>query len=165
MTYHGGRVSVIMAGGRGATLLDDTWTWDGITNGWTELTGQDDIFGDRTGHRMAYDPIEGAIVLFGGCTGGCSAFGDGPGDAVVDDTWSLNGGSWGAKTNGTDPTSRCCGGTANFDSASFDAVVYYGGQNVANPGGFDTFLYLWDWNGSTHDGAWVKCQGTNGACP
>lgn len=64
-----------------AGYLNDTWTWNGSR--WTLL--QPGISPPaRTHAMMAYDPANGAVILFGGL--GSSGF--------LNDVWSFNGTSW-----------------------------------------------------------------------
>ena len=63
------------------TRLNDTWTWDG-TN-WKQETPTA-VPPARSRSAMAYDPISGVTILFGGETD----------TGVVGDQWSWNGVNW-----------------------------------------------------------------------
>jgi hypothetical protein len=166
MAFHANRNTMIAAGGKGdPMLLDDTWEWRGFSLGWNDITGTVGTFGDRTGHRVAYDPVKKAIVLFGGCIGDCSTgLGEespGTTDTVVNDTWSLDGGTWLQRTVPSPPSIRCCTRMAFFD-AGFNHVVVFQGQDQDNPWGIPGVWY-WKWQGGG-GGQWIACTGTNEAC-
>lgn len=98
----------------------ETWTWDG-TN-WTQQTPADSPAGlSLTG--MAYVPLIGAVILFGGIdTGSC-----------VGDTWSWDGTNWTELSVGS-PGNRGTPLVANPTNA-----LLYGGYICTGTGGSDTW--------------------------
>lgn len=78
MAYDRVRQVVVMHGGdAGATILDDTWEWDGTC--WASVTtGRP---GRRWGAAMTFDEGAGKIVLFGGYDG----------TGFLADTWTYDG--------------------------------------------------------------------------
>lgn len=85
MVYDSRRGRVVLFGGRnGNTTFDDTWEFDG--RGWVRIpTTPAQTPAGRSNHAMAYDPINGVVVMFGGSN---SSF------APLDDTWEWDGESW-----------------------------------------------------------------------
>lgn len=63
MVYDIARGEVLMAGGRGLVYDNGTWTYNLTTNTWTGRSLQ--AWG-TTMHAMAYDPVHGVTVMFGG---------------------------------------------------------------------------------------------------
>ena len=61
--------------------LNDTWSFDPLTQEWTELHPANPPPA-RVYHAMAYDPISGKVILFGGRTG--------PGESSLSDTWAYD---------------------------------------------------------------------------
>jgi len=73
--------AVILFGGTDSTsYFDDTWIYDFATNTWTEVLPTGEIPPARAGHRMAYDPSSGTVLLFGGWNG----------TAYYNDTWTFD---------------------------------------------------------------------------
>src|SRR5262249_61811179 len=67
MAYAPASGKIIMFGGdTGATYLNDTWLFDGIT--WTEVTVNTPPPA-RAAAQMAYDSVTQKVVLFGGFKG------------------------------------------------------------------------------------------------
>ena len=92
------------------TLLGDTWEWDG-----TEWTQRDDVGPSRrAGATMAYDPVDGRLLLFGGSDG-----------ALRDDTWGWDGSHW-KQIADIGPRPRIGHAMASHGSG----VIVFGGQNV-----------------------------------
>lgn len=84
MAYDPVRQRTVMFGGRGATLLDDTWEWDGAA--WTtpQVTGERPAA--RSGHAMAYVPARATVVMVGS-----SEVADG---SMSDTVWEWDGTAW-----------------------------------------------------------------------
>ena len=78
---------------------------------------------------MAYDPVSGKIVMFGGFDG----------NAYLNDTWTFDGVTWTQVTANTPPPARAAAQMA-YDSVT-QKIVLFGGYNGANYLG-DT--WLWD---------------------
>jgi hypothetical protein len=138
MEFHAHRELVILYGGKGTSLLDDTWSWDG--DSWSEVLNLTDP-SPRTGARMVYDPSHENLVMFGGCTGSCGTF-ESQVSTVTDDSYTLNGGDWTLWSNAA-PDARCCAGMAYF-ADSFNRILVFGGAD--QNGVFDD---LWRWNFTT----------------
>ncbi|MFY9345466.1 MAG: kelch repeat-containing protein, partial [Planctomycetota bacterium] len=125
------RQELVRFGGRdlyGSAHRDDTWVWN---LGW-QLRTPAVRPPARRGAPMAFDPLRGVAVLFGGAnTGG-----------VLGDTWTWDGTVWVQQTPASSPPPRVYGAIA-FDPLR-GTVVLFGGQGA--PG------YLtdtWEWNGTT----------------
>jgi len=89
---------------------------------------------------MAYDPISGNVVLFGGYNG-----------AYLNDTWIFDGANWSKVSTPVAPPVRTAA-TMAFDRVS-RVIVLYGGYNGSNYLG-DT----WTWDGSTS--TWTQASPT-----
>lgn len=121
MAYDAARQRVVLFGGSdGATLFNDTWTWDG--NLWTQ-----DLAGlapsARRDHAMAYDAVRRRVVLFGGNDGG-----------VLADTWEWDGATWTRPSPAASPSPR------DRHAMAFDATR----GRVVLLGESDT----WEWDGT-----------------
>lgn len=84
--YDSQRGRMVLFGGlrqSGFLAYGDTWEYDGST--WTQVTGG---FSPqpRFGHAMAYDPVRGRVVMFGGA--------DQNNQIHADGTWEYDGTSW-----------------------------------------------------------------------
>ena len=127
------------AGPGNATVLDDTWTWDGNT--WTEVKASGP--GARMGASMAYDAASQTMVLFGGFNGGDY----GVASPYDGDTWTWDGTAW-TDTLVTGPPARA-GASMVYDPA-FATLVLFGGTDAyfyytAHGGALgDT----WTWDGT-----------------
>ncbi|MBK8975885.1 MAG: hypothetical protein IPM29_08150 [Planctomycetes bacterium] len=118
MAYDGTRGRVVMFGGRtrsGPVFLNDTWEWDGIN--WTPFTPAHSPSA-RMGHAMAFDPVSGRVLLFGGLPLG------GP---VADDTWEWDGVDWSRLAPAHAPTARMQATIATDLARS--RIVLYGGYD------------------------------------
>lgn len=135
-TYDPLSASVVLFGGCGYSLqtgcLNETWSYN-ASGGWVELdNGSGPSPSARQGPGMAFDPVMGAVILFGGDHLGTS----------LSDTWEWKAGSWRdltASLNGSPP--------ARFDSAMVwdppvDALVLYGGSQWDSA--------TWEFNGTWH---------------
>lgn len=79
IAYDPVRGGVVMFGGRGAQLYNDTWFWRSDLGLWVPIA-----FGGppaRQSHAMAYDPIDGGILLVAGS--------DGSTNGIRSDQWFL----------------------------------------------------------------------------
>jgi cysteine-rich repeat protein len=109
---------VVLFGGKSASgVRDDTWIWQG--GAWTEKLPPT-APSRRAGHVMAYDPIRGVVVLFGG---------NGAQAERYDDTWEWDGTSWTHRELVTRPTARAHAAMA-WDPAR-KRLVLFGGENSA----------------------------------
>lgn len=109
------------------SISDQTWEWDGTD--WTQASPTTSP-SSRFGAAMAYDPVRGVSVLFGGSTlsGGMA------------DTWQYDGTTWTQVTTPTTPPARV-NHPMVYDSAR-GTVVMFGGSSGANQLG-DT----WEFDG------------------
>jgi N-acetylneuraminic acid mutarotase len=61
-------------------VLGDIWSFDPITESWTERDPAGSLPVARSGHRMVYDPDTGTAIMFGGYTG----------EFDLNDTWAYD---------------------------------------------------------------------------
>jgi hypothetical protein len=151
MAYHDARQRVILYGGKcdsGVTGCNSngfygaTWSWDGSS--WTQLSGTGP--GDRSGHRMEFDPAlaTASIVMFGGyCGTGCGG--------LLNDTWKLPSiGNWSQCLPGTicanPPAARCCVGLA-YDARN-SILVLFGGSDSEDADAQTFYSDTWTFNGT-----------------
>ena len=135
------RARVLMFGGGSigatfpASLLADTWDWDGQF--WTQLA--DTGPSARGGHGMTFDSVAGNVLLFGGRSGENTWWGD---------TWLWDGHSW-IQVADSGPPPR-----ENFaictDPVRKRVVLFGGGTLPTGASVGDT----WEWDGSE----WVQRQ-------
>ncbi|MGH7551273.1 MAG: Kelch repeat-containing protein [Gemmatimonadota bacterium] len=120
-----GRVVVFGGWDRDDELRGDTWEWNGRELVRVATTGP----APRAGHEMAFDPVSGRCILFGG--GGEAG--------LFADTWAWDGETW--QRIATDgPPQRWFFGMATADD--WDRVVLFGGA-TDNGNLADT----WQWDG------------------
>ncbi len=82
MVYDPANGQVIMFGGQGsAGYMNDTWAYDPAANTWTNLNPSGQLPSARVYHSMAFDPVSGKVILFGG-------FGGAP--DFLFDTWAYD---------------------------------------------------------------------------
>jgi N-acetylneuraminic acid mutarotase len=72
---------ILLGGGDGNLLYNDTWAYDPGANTWTRLDPAGDLPPVRAGHSMVYDPGGGRVILFGGTGSGY----------YLNDTWAYGG--------------------------------------------------------------------------
>lgn len=120
LAYDPARGRTVLFGGFSAGSVDlaDTWEWSGT--GWTDKTPAAGSPPARDQHRMAYDPLRGKVVLFGGATAG--------GSPLFADTWEWDGDAWAQVPTPSGPAARFSHGMA-FDTVR-QRVVVFGGQGV-----------------------------------
>ena len=109
-----------------STRCRDTWLWDG--DDWVEVT-DDPATGPspRTGHSMAYDPTQSAVVLVGGL---CVEAGvDGSAQTTCADAWTWSGTQWTELPTPTGPLPRI-GQAMAYDPAAGQLLIF-GGQAPA----------------------------------
>jgi MYXO-CTERM domain-containing protein len=93
MVYDAAHGNIVLFGGNGtASILRDTWTWDGT---WTQASPAVSP-PERENHAMAYDETAMKVVLFGGLDGSTS-------DA---DTWTWDGTTWAQGSPAPAPLAR-----------------------------------------------------------
>jgi cysteine-rich repeat protein len=123
MTYDPIRRRVVVFGGRTSLAgtnseLNDTWAWDGTT--WIEIVGPSPS--KRSDTAVAFDPMRGVIVLYGGISDT---------NDVLADTWELDDSTWTPRTSSVPPGPRREHSMA-FDPVS-NKVLAYGGREMFGP--------------------------------
>ncbi|MCI4335930.1 MAG: PKD domain-containing protein [Thermoplasmata archaeon] len=109
------------------TYYNDTWEFSG--GRWTNITPTHSP-SPRFGFGIAFDPLEGEVLLFGGDAGS---------GAVLNDTWEFSGGSWSNLSIGHAPIPRFWPSMA-FDSAT-NNVVLFGGLSRSSSDLNDTWTF------------------------
>ena len=126
-------------------FLNETWIFQYGT--WTQLGIPNSPIG-RDGAGMAYDPVDGYTVLFGGM------------DSIgiyLNDTWTFTGTSGGGVWSEILPIKGPSGtyqGAMAFDSAT-GSVILYGGSNSTENQPMDGSNVTWNFSG----GMWTKVRG------
>ena len=142
MAFDTRRQRVILFGGQivGDNQTEDTWEWDGIS--W-ERRHPGDAEGvtapkGRYGHRMAFDPIRGETLLFGGRTS----------SGFVNDLWAWDGDRWqqlnASDWQATDIPSPRYWHEMVYDRSRSKLVLFGGRTSTIGAGQNDT----WEWDGS-----------------
>jgi hypothetical protein len=130
MVYDEARGELVLFGGAlssnvGAEL-QDTWVWDG--EDWVEKAPANSP-PRRTRHAMAYDPVNGEVVVFGGSQTG-----------PLGDTWVWDGETWHEKSPPVSPSPRI---SANMEfDHRLGKVVLFGGST-----GTTRHQDTWAWDG------------------
>ncbi|MEM7201654.1 MAG: hypothetical protein AAF628_15405 [Planctomycetota bacterium] len=139
MAYDPVRDRIVLFGGANGAYptgaFGDTWEWDGTT--WIERTVAL-APPPRFGHGMAWDPVRGRVLLFGGDS--TSAFG-----GELDDTWEWDGTQWRLLLPSASPSPRADAAMAT--DAGRGRIVLYGGG-----AGFSRMGDTWEWEGTN----WVR---------
>jgi len=132
MVYDAGRNRVMMFGGCGdvhcTIVFNDTWTFDGVN--WTQLFPLHSP-PPRRHAAIAYDPVAGVTVLFGGQTTN-SVF-------ILGDQWTWDGADW-TQTNLTGPVPPARGMSALAYSRRDGGLVLWGGLG-ASAVLYDTWIW------------------------
>jgi hypothetical protein len=126
IAYDSTRSQVLLFGGLGATISNDTWVWDGSQ--WTRKESTT-LPATRAGAALADDPQHHLVVMFGG---------DKTGD-YRGDTWLWNG-AWHQVCPDHSPSART-GAAMTYDPIRH-LVLLFGGFDGADLN--DT----WTWNGT-----------------
>jgi len=134
MAYDGYRRRVVMFGGTEDTLIGDglqgrrdTWEWDG--HQWHDVTPTGASPPPRWDAAMAFDPVRGETILFGGTHPDAWA--------QHGDTWSWDGQRWLEIDGGPEGPSARAGSSLVFDR-SRGQLILHGGFSW-DGGGFSTF--------------------------
>ena len=131
MCYDAGRQCIVLFGGlgTGSVFLDDTWEYDGTD--WTLVASTGPAA--RSNCVLAYDPVRGESVLYGGrnATGSYS------------DTWVWDGATWTQRTTTAAPAGQL------QPALEFDPIrgklLLFGGASF----GYTTnYSDTWEWDGS-----------------
>ena len=128
--------SLVMFGGTGGSSgpsLGDGWTLQGVTTSPLDWTQANPTSGPpaRVFAQMAYDPVRGTSVLFGGDTG----------SATLGDTWQWDGARWTQSTPATSPPATEAG-MMSFDSARGVSVMFGGSTSSGITSA------TWEWDGA-----------------
>jgi hypothetical protein len=118
-----------------STVYEDLWEWDGFA--WLKKTPGGAKPPSRGQHAMAFDAVNGKVMLFGGYS---SASG------LLRDLWEWNGASWAEKAPVSAPPSGRQGHSMVFDTVQQRIQVFAGREQSRT-----YFQDLWEWDGS----AWV----------
>lgn len=134
--YDRRRERVVIFGGwdRDDAYRGDTWEWDGRALERADEGGHGPAA--RAGHEMAFDPVRGRCILFGGRGT----------DGLLADTWEWDGEAWRPIGDGGPPPRWFFGMTT---ADAWDRVVLFGGAGEDGNLG-DT----WRWDGA----AWSRVQ-------
>jgi hypothetical protein len=106
----------------GAGFLDTTWEYDDMAKTWTQVTPATSPSA-RSLPAMAYDPIRGKTVLFGGYVISLGGRGN--------DTWEWDGSTWTAIATPTLPHGRSKA-TMYFDALQGRIVMYGGDSSLSS---------------------------------
>ena len=109
---------------------NDTWLWDGAT--WKRMPSPSSPPA-RMAATMAFDPVSGSVILFGG------VMGSGRPQPDFQDTWGWDGVSWTELRPSASPPGRATA-TASLD----DGVLLFGGANQSG-----ILADTWKWDGTT----------------
>jgi hypothetical protein len=114
MAFDSFHVRLVMFGGMvgTTTVLGDTWTWDGSSTSWTQVSCSVGCPAARDVAGMAYDSDQHVVIMFGGQT---SVTGNG---SPIADTWQFDAGT-GTWTNRLPANSPPASG---FVSMVYDSV-------------------------------------------
>jgi len=133
----------VAASGGAAGALKETWLYSESQGAWSQLNCRRYYCpAARWYSVMAYDPLRGQFVLFGG---------EQSPNVFLNDTHTLAGGRWAARNPTNNPPPRFVAAAA-FAQAPVNMVVLYGGaylQVVDNMGTFAARCDMWAWNGTT----------------
>jgi RHS repeat-associated protein len=131
--------------GSGATTVNETWTWKAGV--WTKR-GPATSPPVRSGARMVWDPVQEAVILFGGRNV----------STYYNDVWKWTGSTWVAVTpSGTAPTVRGFGAMA-YDPVR-KGIIVFGGLTTPESSGASVRLNdTWQLKNNT----WTRLQ-ANGA--
>lgn len=129
---------------------NDLWQYDGAS--WQAVTASGPLPAARSGHALAYDPVDGRVLLFGGDAGGGTS---------LNDLWAFDftGAATGAWTRLADlPSAGRRGAAMTYDAARGHFVVVGGikqGTAEVTPAGGSTYGTVipatretWTWNRS-----------------
>jgi hypothetical protein len=124
IAYDAANGEVVLFGGN----MSQTWTWDGTT--WTEEFPATSP-SPRGLPAMAYDPIVGGVVMFGGSAGAPSA---------LNDTWTWNGSTWTQIQTTYTPEGRWAA-AIDFDPY-LRSIILFGGELAGDPFANQTLLLV-----------------------
>jgi hypothetical protein len=131
MVYDAARAVTLLESGSLKSGGGGTWTWDG--SAWLQV---EDLGPPRRDfYALAFDPVRGRGVVFGGdLTGNLQS--------LASDTWEWDGTVW-AKVQDTGPTARA----AHYMSWDGESVLLFGGVVAAPSSGSVGLGDTWAWDG------------------
>lgn len=132
----------VAGGAHVVRVLGDTQRWDGAS--WTTVATASSPVA-RGGHAMAYDPVHGEAVIFGGSDN----------NTPFDDTWTFDGTAWSQRAIGAPHPSARINVRMAFDEQR-QRLVLFGGQGVAANGSAVNLNDTWEWDGAS----WADVTGT-----
>jgi hypothetical protein len=161
MAYDAADGYVVLFGGSPSIAargyLNDTWTFVG--GKWTGIPAGPGLPVARAYAAMAYDALDGYVVLFGGLTNANTTYGS------LNDTWSFSGGVWTLLQQYFSGCGSCLAPSPRFAAAmGYDAadgvIVLFGGSYR----GVSSTSYLgdtWEFSG----GSWTNLTSISGTPP
>ncbi|MEQ1866739.1 MAG: kelch repeat-containing protein, partial [Micropepsaceae bacterium] len=137
-TFDAARGEVMLFGGLtnpNNQFANQTWVWNGTE--WSRKQPPASP-SPRSSQAMAYDPVRGEIVLFGGYN-----------TSSLFDTWVWDGSVWTQKTPASRPPRRYAGAMV-YDQARGELVLFGGRCGTCEAGTPDntSFADTWVWNGT-----------------
>lgn len=126
----------VLGGHEPEGFASDLWRRDAA--GWTTLSQGTNGLGRRTDYVLAFDPLRGRTVLFGGSV----AVSGGPGISDGADTWTWDGTRWEKKLAAVHPDRRHSPAMV-FDSKR-GAMVLFGGMRYDPSTTFNDETWTWD---------------------
>ena len=131
MAYDSAHGQVVLFGGiQGSGDFADTWIWNGAALTWTLLTPAAHPQ-SRNQDMMAYDPVHGQTILFGGNSAETLQ--------TFDDTWAWNGSAWTELNPPHSPGARTSA-QMTFDAAHSQVVLFGGNIAATESFGNDTWI-------------------------
>ncbi len=131
---------LILFGGMDAdyACLNDTWSYDPVTNKWTRLTPEGGSPAARSAHAMAYDQHSGKVIVFGGIDSQFTCYNDTWAYDVKANTWTN------LAPAGGSPPAR--GRTSMVYAFGIDKLILFGGAAIQQDaaGGFGGQAYFND---------------------
>ena len=133
---------VVLFGGTDMSVsYDETWVYDPNTNTWTNMSTEGARPPGRSDAGMAYDPVSGKVVLFGGVDSDFNC---------LDDTWAYDGpaNTWTQVVTDDAPSARS-GLAMAYDPGSRRIVLF---------GGIDSQLLCYNdtWAFDMSEGVWTE---------
>lgn len=152
MAYHPPTDTVVLYGGSSDAGGPwwDTWIWDGVS--WSEVALGEPNPGPRSDHAMAYDPVSGMVLLWGG------RLESGP---LPVDTWGWDGAQW-QQLGVVGPPGRLL--PAMSTDPTCERVLMFGGEireHTASGGTLDNDT--WEWDGAAL--TWTERVDLAGSAP
>ena len=137
-TYDGLRGVAVRFGGKGPAGINTNETWEWNRSRWQRRTFSGPVPDDREAHGMAFDPVRGKVVLFGGFYR--------PGGTPIGpmvDTWEYDGTSWTQRFPAQRPSHRY--GLSMVYDPAIQKVLLFGGEPG---GGIAPYAETWGWDGT-----------------